>query len=123
MWNAVIRQALIAGYLAKDVENYGLLKVTPEGHKFLKKPKLFKIVEDADFEEEEVDETPMRSGASCAVDPVLYSMLKDLRKKMAKRLDVPPYVIFGILLLRQWLLFIRLLWKNCRIFGRRSWKG
>jgi ATP-dependent DNA helicase RecQ len=59
------------------VENYGLLKVTPEGHKFLKKPKSFKIVEDADFEEEEVDETPMRSGASCAVDPVLYSMLKD----------------------------------------------
>ena len=76
------------------MENYGLLKVTPEGHKFLKKPKSFKIVEDADFEEEEVDETPMRSGASCAVDPVLYSMLKDLRKKMAKRLDVPPYVIF-----------------------------
>ena len=94
LWNAVIRQALIAGYLAKDVENYGLLKVTPEGHKFLKKPKSFKIVEDADFEEEEVDETPMRSGSSCAVDPVLYSMLKDLRKKMAKRLDVPPYVIF-----------------------------
>ena len=52
MWNAVIRQALIAGYLSKDVENYGLLKVTPEGHKFLKKPKSFKIVEDNDFEEE-----------------------------------------------------------------------
>ena len=70
------------------------LKVTPAGHKFLKKPASFKIVEDADFDEEEVDETPMRSGASCAVDPVLYSMLKDLRKKMSKRLDVPPYVIF-----------------------------
>lgn len=94
LWNAVIRQALIAGYLTKDVENYGLLKVTPAGHKFLKKPTSFKIVEDTDFDEEEVDETPMRSGASCAVDPVLYSMLKDLRKKMSKRLDVPPYVIF-----------------------------
>ncbi len=94
LWNAVIRQALIAGYLTKDVENYGLLKVTPAGRKFLKKPTSFKIVEDADFDEEEVDETPMRSGASCAVDPVLYSMLKDLRKKMSKRLDVPPYVIF-----------------------------
>ena len=93
-WNAVIRQALIAGYLSKDVENYGLLKVTPEGHKFLKKPKSFKIVEDTDFDEEETEETPMRSGASCAVDPVLYSMLKDLRKKMSKKLDVPPYVIF-----------------------------
>ena len=93
-WSAVIRQALIAGYLSKDVENYGLLKVTPEGHKFLKKPKSFKIVEDTDFDEEETEETPMRSGASCAVDPVLYSMLKDLRKKMSKKLDVPPYVIF-----------------------------
>ena len=94
LWNAVIRQALIAGYLTKDVENYGLLKVTPEGHKFLKKPKSFKIVEDADFDKEEAEEVPMRSGASCAVDPALFSMLKDLRKKMSKRLDVPPYVIF-----------------------------
>ena len=94
LWNAVIRQGLIAGYLSKDVENYGLLKVTPAGHKFLKKPKSFKIVEDNDFDEEEVEETPMRSGAACAVDPALYSMLKDLRKKMSKHLDVPPYVIF-----------------------------
>ena len=94
MWNAVIRQALIAGYLNKDVENYGLLKVTPSGHKFLKKPTSFKVVEDTDFEEEETDETPVRGGGSCAVDPALYSMLKDLRKKMSKKLDVPPYVIF-----------------------------
>ena len=94
LWNAVIRQALIAGYLTKDVENYGLLKVTPEGYKFLKKPKSFKIVEDNDFDEEEVEEVPLRSGASCAVDPALFSMLKDLRKKMSKKLDVPPYVIF-----------------------------
>ena len=94
LWYAVIRQALIAGYLTKDVENYGLLKVTPEGHKFLKKPKSFKIVEDNDFDEEEVEEVPLRSGASCAVDPALFSMLKDLRKKMSKKLDVPPYVIF-----------------------------
>ena len=93
VWNAVIRQALIAGYLSKDVENYGLLKVTPEGHKFYKKPQSFKIKEDNDFEEEE-DETPVRGGASCAVDPVLYSMLKDLRKKLSKKLEVPPYVIF-----------------------------
>lgn len=94
LWNAVIRQALIAGYLTKDVENYGLLKVTAEGRKFLKKPKSFKIVEDNDFDDEDVEEVPMRSGASCAVDPVLFSMLKDLRKKMSKKLDVPPYVVF-----------------------------
>ncbi|MBO5252156.1 MAG: DNA helicase RecQ [Bacteroidaceae bacterium] len=93
VWNAIIRQALIAGYLSKDVENYGLLKVTPAGHKFLKKPVSFKIVEDTDFDEEE-EEAPVRGGGSCAVDPALYSMLKDLRKKMSKKLDVPPYVIF-----------------------------
>lgn len=92
-WNAVIRQALIAGYLSKDVENYGLLKVTDAGRKFLKHPKSFKITEDNDFEEVE-EETPMRGGAACAVDPALYSMLKDLRKKLSKKLDVPPYVIF-----------------------------
>ena len=92
-WNAIIRQALIAGYLSKDVENYGLLKITSAGHKFLKKPVSFKIVEDTDFDEEE-DEAPVRGGGSCAVDPALYSMLKDLRKKMSKKLDVPPYVIF-----------------------------
>ena len=94
MWNAVIRQALIAGYLAKDVENYGLLKVTPAGNKFLKKPVSFKVVEDSDFDEEDDDEAPVRGGGSCAVDPALFSMLKDLRKKMSKKLDVPPYVIF-----------------------------
>jgi len=94
MWNAVIRQALIAGYLSKDVENYGLLKITSAGHKFLKKPVSFKIVEDTDFDEAEEDEAPVRGGGSCAVDPALYSMLKDLRKKMSKKLDVPPYVIF-----------------------------
>ena len=94
LWNAVIRQALIAGYLSKDVENYGLLKVTAAGHKYLKKPVSFKIVEDTDFDEEDDDEAPVRGGGSCAVDPALYSMLKDLRKKMSKKLDVPPYVIF-----------------------------
>ncbi len=92
-WNAVIRQALIAGYLSKDVENYGLLKVTSDGHKFLKDPQSFTIVEDTDFEDTEED-APVRGGASAAVDPALYMMLKDLRKKMSRKLDVPPYVIF-----------------------------
>ena len=91
--NAVIRQALIAGYLDKDIENYGLLKVTKAGLAFLKKPVSFKIVEDNDFEEIE-EEVPMKGGASCAVDPTLYSILKDLRKKIAKKLELPPYVIF-----------------------------
>jgi ATP-dependent DNA helicase RecQ len=94
-WNTVIRQAMIAGYLDKDIENYGLLKLTPEGKKYLENPTSFKITKDNDFDEEEsVEETPVRGGASCAVDPVLYSIMKDLRKKLSKKLDVPPYVIF-----------------------------
>lgn len=92
-WNAVIHQALIAGYLSKEVENYGILKVTNKGKKFLQKPVSFKITKDNDFDEVEED-APARGGGSCAVDPTLYSMLKDLRKKMSKHLGVPPYVIF-----------------------------
>ena len=92
-WNAVIRQALIAGYIKKDVENYGLLKLTDEGRDFLKNPKSFMIVEDKEFDDEET-EGPMRGGGSFAVDPELYSMLKDLRKKISKHLQLPPYVIF-----------------------------
>ena len=90
-WNAVIRQALIAGYLDKDVENYGLLKVTKQGHSFLKKPVSFKIVEDRDFDEEE---TIVQASTSFAVDPELFAMLKNLRKKLSKQLELPPYVIF-----------------------------
>ena len=92
-WNAVIRQALIAGYLRKDVENYGLLKITDEGREFMKEPKSFMIVEDKEFDDEDT-EGPMRGGGSFAVDPELYSMLKDLRKKLSKHLQLPPYVIF-----------------------------
>ncbi|MBO5665713.1 MAG: DNA helicase RecQ [Bacteroidaceae bacterium] len=90
-WNAVIRQALIAGYFDKDVENYGLLKVTKQGHAFLKKPVSFKIVEDRDFDEEE---TIVQTSSTFAVDPELFAMLKNLRKKLSKQLELPPYVIF-----------------------------
>lgn len=91
--NAVIRQAIIGGYLDRDIENYGIIKVTEKGKKFLKKPVSFKIVEDNDFSEDE-EEVVVKSGASCAVDPELYAILKDLRKKLAKKLELPPYVIF-----------------------------
>ena len=93
-WNAVLRQAMLSGYIEKDVEAYGLIKITAAGKKFLKSPKSFKIVEDRDFEEEENEETPMRGGGTVVVDPALFSMLKDLRKKVAKQNDLPPYVIF-----------------------------
>ncbi|MDR2809873.1 MAG: HRDC domain-containing protein, partial [Tannerellaceae bacterium] len=92
-WSAVIRQALIAGYLTKDIENYGLLKVTEKGKEFLESPESFKITKDNEFDYDD-DDAPVRGGATCAVDPVLYSMMKDLRKKLSKRLEVPPFVIF-----------------------------
>ena len=93
IWYAVIRQALIGGYLEKDVDNYGILKVTQKGHDFISHPHSFSIVEDRDFEEDE-EAIPLQSGAACTVDPALYSLLNDLRKRMSKELDVPPYVIF-----------------------------
>lgn len=91
--NAVIRQGIIAGYLDRDIENYGLVKLTGAGKEFLASPKSFKVVEDRDFTESE-EEAVVKGGASCAVDPELYSILKDLRKKIAKKLELPPYVIF-----------------------------
>lgn len=91
---AVIRQAVINGYLERDIENFGLLRVTDAGKKFLKRPGSFKIVEDNDFNEEP-EESTVKSGASCAADPELYSILKDLRKKIAKELKLPTYVIFN----------------------------
>lgn len=90
---AVIKQATIAGYFDRDIENFGLIKLTAAGKEYLKKPKPFKIVEDTDFSEQE-EEVVVKSGAACAVDPELYSILKDLRKKTAKKYGLPPYVIF-----------------------------
>ncbi len=91
--NTLLRQATLAGYIDREIENFGLVHITPKGKSFLKKPSAFKIVEDNDFSEEE-EETPIKSGASCAVDPELYSILKDLRKKIAKHYNLPPSVIF-----------------------------
>ena len=92
VWNAIINQALLAGYIDKDVENYGILKVTKEGRKFLKKPTSFKVVEDNDFDEDE--EVAIDGGGAGVTDPELYAMLVDLRKTLSKKLEVPPYVIF-----------------------------
>ena len=92
LWNPTIRQAIIAGFLKKDVENYGLLKLTPAGKRFMKHPEPFMIVEDHEFNEDEDDEANEAHGS--ALDPTLYSMLKDLRLKMARKKGLPPYVIF-----------------------------
>jgi ATP-dependent DNA helicase RecQ len=100
LWNPVIRQALIAGYLKKDVENYGLLKITPAGKKFLKKPESFMIVEDKEFNDDYEGALDQEGGTS-ALDPTLNAMLKDLRKKVSKQLNRPPYVIFQDVSLEQ----------------------
>ena len=93
VWAPLLRQALIAGYLKKEVENYGLLKITAAGRKFIKSPKSFMIVEDQNFDN--VDNSSADGdGGTSALDPVLSAMLKDLRKKVARSLNRPPYVIF-----------------------------
>lgn len=99
IWNPVIRQALIAGYLKKDVENYGLLKLTASGKAFINNPKPFMIVLDNEFSDDE-DKDSMENIGS-ALDDTLFKMLKDLRRSMAGRLEVPPYVIFQDVSLEQ----------------------
>lgn len=99
IWTPVIRQALIAGHIKKDIENYGLLKVTAAGHKFLKKPKSFMIVEDKEFSDDNYDGE--EEGGGSALDPMLYAMLKELRKDVAKKKNVPAYVIFQDVSLEQ----------------------
>lgn len=99
IWNPVIRQALIAGYLKKDVENYGLLKLTASGKAFVNSPKPFMIVLDNEFSDDE-DKDSMENIGS-ALDDTLFKMLKDLRRSMAGRLEVPPYVIFQDVSLEQ----------------------
>ncbi len=92
IWNPVIHQALIAGYLKKDVENYGLLKLTSAGKRFIKQPQPFMIVEDSDFDDEFEEES--RDACGSTLDPQLYSLLKQLRKDVAEKHNMPPYVIF-----------------------------
>lgn len=93
-WNAVLRQSLIAGYLTKEIENYGTLRITPQGREFMEHPTSFRVVKDKEFEEDEGADMPMRGSGASAVDPALFSIMKDLRKKLSKQLDVPPFVIF-----------------------------
>ena len=92
--HAVIRQAMIAGYISKDIETYGVLKMTASGKEYLKNPKSFPIVKDTEFEDDEDDMSSRNAGGTCAADDVLFSILKDLRKKLSKKLEVPPFVIF-----------------------------
>ena len=109
--SAVITQGIIAGYIDRDIENYGLLKVTKRGKEFLKSPSSFMVVEDRDFSlagEQEV------RGGTGAIDNELFSILKGLRKKIASSLSLPPYVIWTHRS-KLWLQPIPSPWKNCKI--------
>ena len=95
-WNAVIRQALIKNLLVKDIENYGLLKVTPEGEKFIEKPWSVMLTKDHDYENTDGDEDFFGGGAikTSTTDQTLFSLLKDLRKDISRKENLPPFVIF-----------------------------
>ncbi len=93
-WNAVLRQALVAGLITKDIENYGLLKLTEKGHEYLKKPYSMMLTQDHDFDIAPEEGVAAGGGGTGAVDEELLHILKDLRKKMAKKLNLPPFVIF-----------------------------
>ncbi|WP_448924152.1 DNA helicase RecQ [Hoylesella nanceiensis] len=99
IWNPVIRQALISGYIKKNIENYGILKITEKGKEFIEHPHSFMIVEDADFDN--VDYDGASEGKASALDEDLYRILKTLRSKVAKRHNLPPYVIFQDVSLEQ----------------------
>lgn len=93
-WNALLRQVLVAGFLKKDIETYGVIKLTEAGKKFLKKPHSFMMTEDHVFESGATAQIQSPSMASGGFDDKLVSMLKDLRKKVGKKKGVPPYVVF-----------------------------
>lgn len=95
IWSNVIRQAIVNGYIEKDVETYGVLKITSAGRKYIKKPISFLIVDEGNEDAEDNDELNVQSGDGAGIaDPILFSIMKDLRKKMGQQNDVPPYVIF-----------------------------
>ncbi|MBQ5996741.1 MAG: RecQ family ATP-dependent DNA helicase, partial [Bacteroidales bacterium] len=93
-WDAVIRQALVKGLLQKDIENYGLLQLTDEGRRFMEQPYSVMLTQDATYEEEDEDNAIAMNAKPCAVDDELFNILKDLRKKIAKTKELPPFVIF-----------------------------
>ena len=93
-WMALIRQILVAGFISKDIESYGVLKVTQAGNDFIIKPYSFMVAEDHEFSEEEDENIIAAAKATGTADVILMSMLKDLRKKEAKKHNVPPFVVF-----------------------------
>ncbi len=96
LWNSLVRQMMLENLIRKDIEEYGLLKLTEKGEKFLKKPASFKIVLNNLFEDANADDEEGENGTQtgAAADDKLFEMLKELRQKEAKRKNLPPFVIF-----------------------------
>jgi ATP-dependent DNA helicase RecQ len=93
-WNSLIRQMMLEDLIEKDIEEYGLLKITEKGHNFLKTPYSILVSLNHQFEEEGGDDEEIATEGQASVDTVLFEMLKDLRKKVAKEKNLPPFVIF-----------------------------
>lgn len=94
-WNAIIRQALVMRFIQKDIENYGLLLLTEKGHEYMKAPNEVMFTQDHEYEEVDDDDATVNPGAKGGTaDEELFAMLKDLRKKLAKKKNLPPFVIF-----------------------------
>ncbi|MFV7236123.1 DNA helicase RecQ [Flavobacterium sp. ZB4R12] len=93
-WMALLRQVLVAGFLSKDIETYGIVKITKKGLDFIKNRESFMMSEDHEYNESEDEAIVTASKSTGAVDEVLMGMLRDLRKKVAKKLGVPPFVVF-----------------------------
>ena len=93
-WMALIRQALVDGLLTKDIETYGILKVSAKGLAYIKKPSSFMMSEDHEYNETEDEAIVTAAKSTGTADEALMSMLRDLRKKVAKNLGVPPFVVF-----------------------------
>jgi ATP-dependent DNA helicase RecQ len=93
-WMALIRQVLVAGLLTKDIETYGVLKMSPKGEAFISKPESFLMSEDHEYNEEEDEAIVTAAKSSGTADEALMVMLRDLRKKVSKKLGVPPFVVF-----------------------------
>lgn len=93
-WMALIRQVLVSNLISKDIESYGVLKMTKEGKDFLQNPTSFMMTEDHNYENTNDETIITNAKASNVADEVLVSMLKDLRRKVAKKMDVPPFVVF-----------------------------
>lgn len=120
VWNPVIRQALIAGYLKKDVENYGLLKLTAAGKRYLKNPTSFMIVADKEFKDDYVESAHEGSNNGEALDPTLFAMLKDLRKSVAKSASCHHTSSSRMYRWSRWLPCIRTTCRSCRT--SRAWE-